>query len=246
MESKCLRCKEAIESVDHVFSCKSQHAAVAFKQAILKLRKTLSRYKTVPIIVTHLVGILRSHRVGYNAPMETHVFLNPTIQNLTKKVYEKQLRLGTAVLTKGFLVVEWETLQNYATNQDSRCQTNIEWASRVIKALWDFSKEIWDARCTIINANNKTTNRTLKTEDLANVITTELEKLEKEAKLYDTHQLISNIRRKLPKAPDHSMYKWLDMLRERKESEQQQREQNQIQETRTQVITKYFQPLGNP
>ena len=159
METKCLQCKEEIESVDHVFSCKSQHAAVAFKQAILKLWKTLSRYKTVPIIVTHLVGILRSHRVGYNAPMETHVFLNPTIRNLTKKVYEKQLRLGTAALTKGFLVVEWETLQNYATNQDSRCQTNIEWASRVIKALWDFSKDIWDARCTVINANNKTTNR---------------------------------------------------------------------------------------
>ena len=63
MEIMRLRCKGGNESVDHVFSCKSQHAAVAFKQAIQKFRKTLSRYKTVPIIVTHLVGILWSHRV---------------------------------------------------------------------------------------------------------------------------------------------------------------------------------------
>ena len=92
METTCLRCKGGNESVDRLLSCKSQHTAVAFKQA------TQKRYHTVPIIVSHLVRILRIHRVGYNAPMEKQVFLNPIIRTLTK-VYDKQLRLGTLAHT---------------------------------------------------------------------------------------------------------------------------------------------------
>ena len=246
MESQCLRCKTTDESIEHIFKCPSQHAATAFRQAIQTFRKALSKIKTAPIIITHLVGILRSHRVGYAAPMEPHVFLNPTIRNLTKKVYEKQLQLGPEALTKGLLVVEWESLQNYAVNQQNTCPTNVEWASRVIKALWEFSKHLWDERCTVINTSNKKTNRTLKTDELARVITKEINKLAKESKLFDTHQLISNIRRKLNKAPDHSMYKWLDMIRERKEAEKLHREQNQISGPRAQAITNYFPRLDNP
>lgn len=78
------------------------------------------------------------------------------------------------------------------------------------------------------------------------MITKEINKLAKESKLFDTHQLISNIRRKLNKAPDHSMYKWLDMIRERKEAEKLHREQNQISGPRAQAITNYFPRLDNP
>ena len=57
---------------------------------------------------------------------------------------------------------------------------------------------------------------------------------------YDTQKLIENIESHMGTARDQTIYKWMVMLRHRKEDDIQKRRHDKIFRPRAQVITKWF------
>lgn len=127
------------------------------------------------------------------------------------------------MLAKGFLITEWESLQNVCTSNTNTSPFNIEWVSRGIFALWSYSKQIWGGRCKFVHDTNPNTNKSLKINELLRILKKEIQALKERRVDYDTSQLIANIESKKQKAKNHTMYKWLDMLRHQKEDEKQRK-----------------------
>ena len=68
--------------------------------------------------------------------------------------------------------------------------------------------------------------------------------MEDVATTYDSKDLVTNIRRKHMKANENNVYKCLDMIRTRKETEKELKKQNESSTQRAQAITKYFRRVA--
>ena len=158
---------------------------------------------------------------------------------MASKVESKQRLLGPGAICKGFLITEWEALQNIRSNNNTTVSYNIEWSSRVTQALWTYSKAVWDERCEAINKKNPSTNLSLKTAELLKVIEDDVKFLQDSTSDNDTAQLLHNIDTKKAKAQDGTLYKWLQMLLHRKEELTRRKRNNQIQQPRAQSIRKW-------
>lgn len=142
-------------------------------------------------------------------------------------------------MTKGFLIQEWEAQQNLFDDHATTNAYNTEWASRCINAIWIFSKQLWEGRCSLIHSPDSTTKISLKTKEIRQVLREELEWL-KTSKNYDDKQLTTNIERHMEKALDKTMYKWLVSIRSRKEAEAQRKSHDCIRNPRARSITTFF------
>ena len=160
-------------------------------------------------------------------------------------MYHKQRTIGVHVLCKDLLIKEWESLQNVCVNSSNKTATNIEWASRVVQALWTYSKQIWDGRCEFIHEKNPITSRSLKTDEILKILQQEIDTVRSQRMAYDTKKLLENIESNKAKARDQTIYKWMDMLRHRKEDDIQKRRHDQIFRPRAQAITKWFHRSGD-
>ena len=183
--------------------------------------------------------------------MEAHIKLHkkicPTftacysdqIKSLARSVYQKQRQLGPRNLVKGFMIQEWESLQNICVYNRSTAASNIEWSSKAISALWEFSKSIWDGRCARVHEPNSNGTKSLKSTELLRVLETEIAELRKTRLEYDSQQLLRNIDIKKDKAQNHTIYKWLNMLRHRKEEEKRRKQHDQTNRIRARPITNW-------
>ena len=176
-EGICLRCRLTIETVDHIYQCRSEQARQVMETAIQMLRRKLTKCKTVPMITDLIVSILKEHRQRYQIQPTINAYYSDQIKRMAKLVYQKQRQIGPRLLTKGLLVYEWESLQNICERNTNTSESNIERASRVIDAIWDFSKMIWDGRCKQIHDTNPATNKSLKTTELLRILNTEIQNL---------------------------------------------------------------------
>ena len=111
---------------------------MSYEEAIKTFRAALKRAKTVPMITDLLVQILKEHRLGYDSPPVISAYNSDQTKQLARLVYHKQRDVGPKSLAKRFMIKEWEALQNVCTNSTNVASTNVEWASRVISALWSF------------------------------------------------------------------------------------------------------------
>lgn len=239
MSALCLRCKLDNETCDHVFQCKSAQITSSFKEAISKLQKDLETAHTSAIIVTAIIRLLQEFRTGYPPKLQQHPYQNPTIQELSKQVMKKQRMLGPQALWRGFLVYEWEALQNLCDNHSSTISCNTEWVSRCIQSLWTFSKQVWESRCNKINSPDPTTKTSLKTVELRRVLREELEWL-RTSTAYDDQMLAKNIESYMKTELDKTIYKWLTTIRSRKEQEARTKSKDRIPQRRARAITSFF------
>ena len=114
------------------------------------------------MITSNIIHILREQRMGYTLPLKINNFYSDQIKELARKVYMKQVQVGLDSLSRGFLIHEWETLQNICRNNNNTTGSNVEWASPVIGALWTYSKTVWDGRGKFINTPTDATKTSLK------------------------------------------------------------------------------------
>ena len=222
---------------NNLYQCRSDQAKSTMENSLSTLRTRLKKHKTVPMITELLVLLLKEYRMGYEMRPTFTAYCSDQIQSLARSVYQKQRQLGPRNLAKGFLIQEWECLQNVCENNRSTNISNIEWASRVISALWGFSKSIRDERCSKARDPNTNGQRSLKNKKLMRILDQEVEVLHQTRLEYDSQQLLHNIACKKDKAQNHIIYKWLSILRHRKEEEQRRKQHDQTNRIRTQPIT---------
>ena len=109
-----------------------------------------------------------------------------------------------------------------------------------MKALWSYSHQIWDGRCELIHTKNPLTTRSIKTDELLRILQQEIDSIRTQRISYDTQKLLENIESHKDTARDQTIYKWMDMLRHRKEDDIQKRRHDQTFRPRVQAITKWF------
>ena len=88
------------------------------------------------MVINLLVQLLREYRVGYPIRPKHNQFYSKPINECAVSVYLKQRKYGPKILTKGFLIKEWEALHDLCPNASNPGDTNLEWATKVIQALW--------------------------------------------------------------------------------------------------------------
>ena len=234
-----LRCKLTVETCNHIFQCKSENGKKVYEQAAKTLRTTLTSAKTVPMITNYILHILKEQRMGYSIPFKITDFYSDQIKSFAHKIYKKQVEVGQDSLSRGFLIKEWESLQNVCVDNTNTTGSNIEWASRIISALWSFSKSIWEGRSKYINEPNEKTKKSLKTMELLRVLEQKINLARQRAIDYDTHQLLQSIESRKKKAKEHILYKWLDTLRHKKEADAKRRRHENITSPRAQSIRRW-------
>ena len=235
----CLRCQLQQETHDHVYQCRSTNAKATMEKALKNFRASMKKCATVPMITELLVRIMKEYRMGYEICPTFTAYYSDQIKSLARSVYQKQRQLGPRNLVKGFMIQEWESLQNICVNNRSTAALNIEWSSKVISALWEFSKSIWDGRCARVHEPNSNGTKSLKSTELLRVLETEIAELRKTRLEYDSQQLLRNIDIKKDKAQNHTIYKWLNMLRHRKEEEKRRKQHDQTNRIRARPITNW-------
>ena len=147
-------------------------------------------------------------------------------------------------MCKGFIITKWEALQNICSNSNATASSNVEWSSKVTQAMWKYSKSVWDGRSNKINKKNPKTNQSLKTKELIKAIENDVQLLRESTMDYDTSHLLQNIESKKSKAQEGTLYKWLQMLRYRKEALTQRKRQNNIRQPRAQSIRRWCRLNG--
>lgn len=186
----CLRCNLTQETYDHIYQCRSDQAKSTMENSLSTLHTRLKKHNTVPMITELLVLFLKEYIMGYEMRPPFTAYYRDQIQSLARSVYQKQRQHGPRNLAKGFLIQEWESLQDVCENNRSTNVLNIEWASWVISALWGFSKSIWDETCSKVHGPNTNGQRSLKTKELIRILDQEVEALHQTRLEYDSQQLL--------------------------------------------------------
>ena len=83
----CSRCNSYDETFAHVFQCKSKHADNSHKDAVKKLRDSLRRAQTAPIIQRAIIQSVEIHRKGYENLSFNDVIVPDNNKTLARKVF---------------------------------------------------------------------------------------------------------------------------------------------------------------
>ena len=122
----CLRCQLQQETHDHVYQCRSTNAKATMEKALKNFRASMKKCATVPMITELLVRIMKEYRKGYEICPTFTAYYSDQIKSLARSVYQKQRQLGPRNLVKGFMIQEWESLQNICVYNRSTAASNIE------------------------------------------------------------------------------------------------------------------------
>ena len=193
----CPFCHIEQENWKHVLTCSNHVRQEMREKCIAEFELLLEQYTTYPPLAEFIIEFITSNTFR---PDE------PSIENsryclLFHQAFTKQHQIGwdnfsrglIAFDWKGFMIQEWESLQNICVNNRSTAALNIEWSSKAISAFWEFSKSIWDGRCARVHEPNSNGQRSLKSAELLRVLDTEIEELRKTRLEYDSQQLLRNI-----------------------------------------------------
>lgn len=93
-----------------------------------------------------------------------------------------------------------------------------------------------------VNKPDPITNLSIKKSDLLTILQQQMPELQQSTQ-YDTYHLLRNIEQKEDKAHEKTIYKWLNMLRYRKEEETHQKSHDKMYQHSAQPITRFFPRL---
>ena len=108
----CARCNAVEETFRHIFQCRSAHAKTTHKSAITKLKDSLQKAKTAPIIQRVIIQCLEQHRKGYADLSFKDILVSDDKKELAAKVFRKQEKLGYTAFLQGYMSQGWSVLQN--------------------------------------------------------------------------------------------------------------------------------------
>ena len=108
----CQRCGLHPETFRHIFQCPSNHALNSHKTAISKLRKTLQKQDTTPIITEAIIQLLAHSRKGYCDLNLRNVIATDEMRELTRNTMTHQLSIGITYFLQGYLTKHWVVIQN--------------------------------------------------------------------------------------------------------------------------------------
>jgi len=235
----CMRCSLAPETVDHVYRCTHRQAQSSFREAILAFKKDLKRIKTAIPLQNMFVEFFLAFRDNRQPSLIPHTFGDKKKHDLIRRAYDHQLLLGKNIFHLGYISYKWGIVfKAYSTNEKKGTH-HISWASKVIKAIWNFSQRIWRQRCSWIHQKQSGIDESLYTEELKSTIKEYL-KLPRNLLSKRERALHINVSRHLRVAYSTTLARWLRLLANERAETIRSKRKDRIAKGGLQPLTKFF------
>lgn len=172
IDKRCFRCRHLREDFDHILWCPmGRLLRPAFWT---KFTTVLTSLNTAPYIQHKLeYGILQWQQRGQDSawpilPPPYH----DTIGRLTHIAYFEQEQLGWEQALRGRLSKKWGEAQDqyYKDRFPNNLHTGSTWTTKVISALWEYSKDIWMERNAAYHGVDAEDAKVKRSDDLNDLI----------------------------------------------------------------------------
>ena len=142
----CSRCIDRKETNQHIFQCHSSNASQQHKRSINTFRAKLRKINTAPVLIETFTSILQSNRKGYDIKPTFSRSTNQELKKLVLEILEGQFKIGAHEFVKGYIYHQWDVVQNLYLQQSDINSEQIIWAAGILRATWNYSKSMWQAR----------------------------------------------------------------------------------------------------
>jgi hypothetical protein len=149
----CPRCGE-YEDARHVWLCNNVDARNLWKTELDKLMAWLVTLDTDPEIIDALIDNLRQRFLAHE--VQTKVYTNKIRMGI-----QKQENIGWVNFFEGFIIQDWQDLQQHYYSLIRSLRTGRRWHQAVLKRLWDIAWKLWEQRNSAMHkAKNRDTGET--------------------------------------------------------------------------------------
>ena len=77
--------------------------------------------------------------LGYEVPLKDNVLHRKEMNQLVQETLHHQLSLSPILFLRGYISSNWDVIQNLYLKQTDFNNNLVDWATKVIKAVWTFS-----------------------------------------------------------------------------------------------------------
>ena len=155
----CPICHQENETWKHVYRCHCKDMQRCKREQIEKIRKQLEKLKTLPQLQQHFLTVLKNDE----KILSVEPFTESRYKIQLEEAHQLQQKIGYQAFLKGFLCKKWYQIQDqYYRSHRVGNQYNIyRWRKEVVRIIINFGNELWNERCTIVNAEKNATDEQL-------------------------------------------------------------------------------------
>ena len=172
IDKRCFRCRYLREDFDHILWC--PNGLLARPAFWKKFCAVLTSLHTAPYIQSKLeFGLTSWQQQGKDSAWPSDIPpYGDTIGRITHMAFFEQEQLGWEQALRGRLSKKWGEAQDqyYKDRYPDQLQTGDTWTTRVITALWDYSKDIWMERNSAYHGVDDDEARLKRSDDLNDLI----------------------------------------------------------------------------
>ena len=152
LETSCPRCGEK-EDTNHLWVCQSISSQQIWSDEITKLERELRHFPTerklLKIIVTNMKKSVR----------DLPPYTDAAFGSKHHRAFQEQTKLGWDAMLKGFLHVNWRSIQENFLKQTKSKKDVDQWLCKLIRRIWQIAWMQWDDRNQIKNERTTTDNQ---------------------------------------------------------------------------------------
>jgi len=156
----CPLCNLFPETVDHVFQCTNVLIKANRSREILKLKTSLTSFKTSPLIINHVNRILLQYCDGYTVtslPVSSFTSSSAHLVAVAQALQTQISTLGIQNFLFGVVTPQLRKSQAiyYKNNPQGRKFNADIWGRWIVRAMLEFSTTLWKYRCEIVHEKSE-------------------------------------------------------------------------------------------
>ena len=97
------------------------------------------------------------------------------MNELVQSTLDRQVKMGICFFLQGYLLAEWEVVQNLYLKRRDFNDKLADWSTPVIQAIWKFSCTLWKARCDWVHGKFGSKTKSARRRELVTLIREELD-----------------------------------------------------------------------
>ena len=151
------------ETKQHYLECKDTTMQASRQSLMRAFRQRLTLLNTYPGLITVLCKIMLE---GFTSEWWTHMTCTTKIDDMIYTAIKLQSELGWMSVTKGYLIYEWEDIQQYWVKTSCGPHNKYYWGKEVIIAIHTYVYDCWKARNDILHGKTEKSQKAQKKLEL--------------------------------------------------------------------------------
>ena len=148
--SRCPRCNEVDEDVQHVLQCNHDTAKALWDSELTKLKTWMEDNNRNHDMITAIISSLQSWRS--ESPYPSTYYENSTL----RRAIRHQDKIGWQSFIEGFHAKGWRSVLEQHLNSINSQKSPVLWMSRLQQKLWGIMRAMWKDRNDILHHDGST------------------------------------------------------------------------------------------